>query len=183
MLLSLIAITRGSELHQFDTKFMAHSKEKYVFFFKGLVKHSKEGKNPPPVDYHSFPEEPNLCPVLALDQYTKITQEWREDNSETNLFLRHLSPHKSVSKSTITRWIKEVMELSGIDIKTFQTHSVRAASSSKFNLKGLSTRDILIRGNWSQKSTWQRYYNKNIVTASQRFQQKLLKGSFEEGQN
>ena len=56
MLLALIAITRGSELNQFDTKFMPHSAEKYVFSFGGTVKHSKEG---------SFPEEPNLCPVLA----------------------------------------------------------------------------------------------------------------------
>ena len=120
---------------------------------------------------------------MALDQYTKITQEWREDNSETKLFLSHLSPHKSVSKSTITRWIKEVMALSGIDVAMFQTHSIRAASSSKVNNKGLSTKDILTRGNWSQRSTWQRYYNKNIVTASQRFQLKLLEGSFEEGQD
>ena len=173
MLLALTAIPRGSELHLFDTNFMTKSEETYVFYLGGTVKHSRDGVIPPEVDFHSFIEEPCLCPVLALNEYHKKMKEWIS-KSDSKLFRSVLKPHKQITKSTITRWIKEVLKLSGIDTTVFQAHSIRAASSSKAHNMGLSTNDILKKGNWSQKSTWQKFYHKNIISASQKFQEKIL---------
>ena len=173
MLLALIAIPRGSELHLFDTSLMTKSKEKYIFYLRGTVKHSTDGKTPPEVDFHSFIEEPCLCPVLALEEYTKRMKEWKSA-SDSKLFRSILKPHREVTKSTITRWIKEVLKMSGIDITVFQTHSIRAAASSKAHTMGLSTDDVLKKGNWSQESTWQKFYHKNIISASKNFQVKVL---------
>ena len=64
--------------------------------------------------------------------------------------------------------------MSGIDTNVYETHSVRAASTSKTNLRGLSIEDILQQGNWSQQSTWQTFYNINISTPAERFQNKLF---------
>ena len=54
----------------------------------------------------------------------------------------------------LSRWIKETLKLSRIDITTFKGHSTRTASSPKVTSIGLSVSDILNRGSWSQKSTW-----------------------------
>ena len=129
MLLALIAINRGSELKLLDLSYMAVCKSKYVFSFGKTVKHSREGKTPPAIEFNAMIENINLCPVAALNSYITLTAPWR--NGETQLFLSFVKPHKAVSKSTITRWMKEVLKLSGINTDIFQTHSVRAASSSK----------------------------------------------------
>ena len=65
-------------------------------------------------------------------------------------------------KSTISGWIKEVLKQSGINVEHFKTHSARSVSSSKVQMSGLSVEQILKRGNWSSKSTWQKFYDKNI---------------------
>ena len=41
-----------------------------------------------------------------------------------------------VSTPTISRWIMIVLNLSGVDTKTFTGHSTRLASSSKVNAVG-----------------------------------------------
>ena len=152
---------------------MTKSEKIYVFYIGGTVKHSRDGKTPPEIEFHSFIEEPCLCPVLALDEYTNRMKEWIS-TSDSKLFRSILKPHKQITKSTITRWIKEVLKLSGIDITVFQAHSIRAAASSKAFTMGLSTDDILKKGNWSQKSTWQKFYHKHIISASEKFEIKVL---------
>ena len=49
-------------------------------------------------------------------------------------------------------------------LKTFKSHSVRSASTSKAKSLGVSTKQILKRGRWSSKSTWQKFYNKEIIS-------------------
>ena len=68
-----------------------------------------------------------------------------------------------MSSSTVSKWIKEALKLAGTDVSIFKGHSTRAASSSKAIKVGLCLSDILARGSWSSSSTWQRFYNKQIV--------------------
>ena len=173
MLLSLVAINRGSELKTLDLNYLSKYSSKYSFSISQTVKHSRRGKVPPPVIFYRFPEDILLCPIATLDSYIDLTKTWR--GKETQLFLSHVSPHKAIGKSTIARWLKEVLNLSGINTDHFQAHSVRGASSSKVSSKGLSVQDILNRGNWSNESTWQRFYHKEVETPARRFQDSLLK--------
>ena len=64
---------------------------------------------------------------------------------------------------------------SGVDTGTFKAHSTRSTSTSKAGLQGASMEEILKRGSWSNKSTWQRFYNKNIVEEGQIFQEMVFK--------
>ena len=64
---------------------------------------------------------------------------------------------------------------SGFDTGTFKVHSTRSASDSKASLQGASIEDILKRGSCSNKSTWQRFCNKNIVEERQIFQETVFK--------
>ena len=66
---------------------------------------------------------------------------------------------------------------SGIDTDTFTAHSTRSASTSKAGLQGASIKDILKQGPWSNKSTWQRFYNKNIVVEGQIFEKMVFKSA------
>ena len=42
-------------------------------------------------------------------------------------------------------------------------HSTRSATASKASTSGVSVIEILERGTWSNKSTWQRFYKKDII--------------------
>ena len=69
-----------------------------------------------------------------------------------------------------------MLDLAGINTNNFKAHSLRSASSSKVANLGLKLVDILENGNWSNESTWQRFYHKRVASASQRFQETLLSG-------
>ena len=70
--------------------------------------------------------------------------------------------------STISRWLKETLVLSGVTkILDFGGHSTRSASTSKAELSGLSVKEVLDRGSWSNESTWQKFYHKEIIKVGQ----------------
>ena len=48
-----------------------------------------------------------------------------------NLLLSYVKPSKHVSKDTIFRWIMQVLEAAGIDVKKYSAHSRKAAFTSK----------------------------------------------------
>ena len=84
---------------------------------------------------------------------------------------------KPVESSSISRWLKDVLEEAGIDIKTFKAHSTRSASTSKASLLGLSEKEILKRGIWSGRTSWQKHYRKEISSNLKNaiaFQEKVL---------
>ena len=84
--------------------------------------------------------------------------------------------------SAISGWIKNVLREAAIDTKLFKGHSTRSASTSKAGLAGLSATDILERGSWTNASTWQRFYNRQVEPSAEKYQNKVL--SFEqEGRN
>ena len=176
MLLALIVIPRGAETTMLDIDMMGLTKTKCVFTLKGLPKNKKNGKRTPVLEFDNFKEDSDLCPVKSLIEYCCLTEPFRRTNKETSLFLALLKPHMAVSKSSIARWLKDVLKWAGIDTKIYQAHSVRAAATSKAFMKGLSVPDIIKKGNWSQESTWQRFYNKDIKSVSATFQEKVLGG-------
>ena len=77
--------------------------------------------------------------------------------------------------STISGWLKNSLKRAGIDISTFKAHSTRSASTSKADLSGAPIEEILKRGCWSNKSTWQKFYNKNIIQEGELFQEIVFK--------
>ena len=64
--------------------------------------------------------------------------------------------------------------LADVDTKVFKAHSLRGASSSKALLSGLSVKEVIDHGRWSQESTWQRFYHKKVDSASKKYQDSVL---------
>ena len=103
-------------------------------------------------------EEERLCPVNALNEYLRRTQQRREgDQTKTRLFLSVVKPYKPVVKSTIARWMKTIIHEAGIG-ELFSAHSVRRAAATAAHMKGMAVSDILKIANWSSDNVFKAFY-------------------------
>ena len=77
--------------------------------------------------------------------------------------------------STISGWLKNILTKAGIDTSIFKANSTRSVSTSKADLSGAPIEEILKRGCWSNKSTWQKFYEKSIIQEGELFQEMVFK--------
>ena len=82
--------------------------------------------------------------VQTLNRYLE-TRKNRRDPSKTQLVLSYRKPDKQIASSTVSGWIKKVLQLAIVDTNVSKEHSTRSASMSKVNLKELGLSDILHR--------------------------------------
>ena len=80
----------------------------------------------------------------------------------TQLFLSHRTG-LPVARNTISRWLTEVMFLAGIDTTYFKAHSTRVASVSKAKRRGANPNQIILQGDWTNVSTFERHYDREIL--------------------
>ena len=64
----------------------------------------------------------------------------------------------SVTTSTIARWLKEILNLSGINTQTFKAHSYRPAATSAAFSKGCSLKNNLKTADWSSSKIFYKFY-------------------------
>ena len=111
-------------------------------------------------------EDEDLCPVKTTYQFVTKTAHLRKDLPEDHtLFLAYIDsnqkPTMSVRPTTVANWVKAAMGKAGIDIKDYQAHSIRAASSTKAVELGYSIQDVKKHVNWSLNSnTFENFYYK-----------------------
>ena len=84
-------------------------------------------------------------------------------NGQLQLLLSFQRPFKSVSKDTISRWLRTILQDAGVDTNVFKSHSTRAASSSSAKTKGISTALIMNSVGWKSETTFAKYYNKYVT--------------------
>lgn len=175
MFLAILSGQRCQTIHSLDINEMKIQNGKCTFYVTKLLKHSKRGNHQRPIEFLSFPENKKLCIVDMLKAYIKKTHELRKDSKCTNLLISFQKPFRPVSKDSVKRWIKLVMEMAGIDTTKFTAHSTRAASTSgAFNV-GVPIQTILSAAGWSQQSTFAKFYHKEIKS---NMGQKLLEAYF-----
>ena len=58
-------------------------------------------------------------------------------------FLSYIKPHVEVHSSTVSRWTKEILKETGVDVDIFKGHFTCSAFTSKACLSGISVYDIL----------------------------------------
>ena len=80
----------------------------------------------------------------------------------TQLFLSHRTG-LPVARNTISRWLTEVMFMAGIDTTYFKGHSTRVASVSKAKRRGANPNQIILQGDWTNISTFNRHYDREIL--------------------
>ena len=173
MLMGLTNATRVQTLHLLTVKGIQKMKSEFIIYVDGLLKQSRPCFNIDCLKFSSFPPDRRLCIYFVLKEYLKRTRLLRED-SEPKLLISYSKPHNAVSKDTVSRWIKTVMVRSGINIKVYGPHSIRAASVSKAYKSGVPVQQILKTAGWSNAGTFRKFYNKSVET-QEKFSHAVLK--------
>ncbi|VDI71102.1 Hypothetical predicted protein [Mytilus galloprovincialis] len=171
MLIALTNATRSQSIHLLKLSNMQKQKDCFRFKIFDLLKQSRPGYKNPEVILKSFPPDRRLCVYLELKEYLKRTVDIRSE--EDSLILSYIKPHKKVSCSTISRWIKSIMCRAGIDTSIFKAHSTRSASTSKAKRNIVPYSDILAKAGWSSSTTFGKFYDKTVTT-SDVFAEKVL---------
>lgn len=124
---------RASEIHLHDIKLFVNNSTGYVLQFGKNTKTLKQGKPRSPIKFYLFTEN-KRCVFVIIDLYLSGIEEYDEKQSQ---LLSFLEPHGSISTSTLSGSIMEVLAQSDIDPNKFSAHSTRSAPSSKANDFGL----------------------------------------------
>ena len=123
--------------------------KKCIFYIVDKVKQLRVGKHVKPLEFLSYPNDERLCVIRLLQQYLKKTAELR--NSQ-QLLISYVKPHRPVSKDTIARWCKSVLDVAEVDTSKFKSHSTRAVLSSHLAECLFKIQDILASAGWSMKT-------------------------------
>ena len=152
MLLLLVMGQRGQAIYLLSPDGMTVNTTSCQFHLLDHTKTSKLGQKCKPLVINEYTPDPKLCPLSTLKEYIQKTKPLR--NSAKQLLISFIQAHKAVSRDTILRWTKDVLNLSGIDITTFTAHSTRAATASKANAKDVLLDMILNTIGWASAETF-----------------------------
>lgn len=172
MLLCLTTGQRGQTIHKFDINYFQDLEDRFRITVREKLKQTKPGRHLAPIDLFVFKDDKKLCVVEYLREYLKRTEQYRKEHSQ--LLLSYGKPFHPVSKETISRWVKQVLELAGIDISKYSAHSSRAASTSSCKAKGLNITEIMKSAGWSNSSTFAKFYDKPMENSTSNFGSVLL---------
>ena len=102
------------------------------------LKHTNPNRPLEPLTYYKYEAEKKLCIVNHLQSYLEkrnhlVNEEVKE------LLITYEKPHKTVSRDSVRRWIKNKLTSAGVDTTVFRLHSFRSASVSKAKVNGVPT--------------------------------------------
>ncbi|CAH3035464.1 unnamed protein product, partial [Pocillopora meandrina] len=160
MLLSLVTAQRGQTLHLLDINLMSTYDSSIVFTFNKPLKQSNPRTQVKPLVLKAYTHDESLCVFSTLKEYLQRTETLRATGSQ--LLISFQKPHKAVSRDTISRWIRTVMQLSGINLDVYKAHSKRAASVSAAHRAQVPVQEILRKAGWSSAQTFAIYHDKNL---------------------
>jgi hypothetical protein len=111
-----------------------------------------------------FLERPEICPAKSLITYLNRTKELRNNNNVDDLFISFKKPHSRVSSQTLSRWVKLVLEESGINTTIFNAYSTRHASTSAARRSGVNLQLIRKTAGWTGTSkVFGTFYNRPVI--------------------
>ena len=142
--LSLLSIKRG---------YLEVGEDKIVLLPIGLEKHSRPGFLGGPIAIEAYKDSAKVCPVVHLKAYLERTSLLR--GKEESLFITIRKPYSKASTTTIARWIKAVIDMSG---ETGTGGSTRSVSTSTALSKQVTLEKIVKAGDWARMSTFKRHY-------------------------
>ena len=170
-LLCILSGQRGQTLASINTDFISIKDDTCIIIIPDIMKTTKPGFHVAPLKFLKFPLEPRLCMVENLERYLEKTSIYRGKHKQ--LLLSHAIPHNPVKVSTIRRWVTDVLQQAGINIKIFTAHSTRVSSTSKAKQKGVSMDEICRAGGWKNCQVFAKHYDKCII--EENFANELLK--------
>lgn len=139
-----------------------------------LIKTSKPNSSQPVLKLPFFNARPQICPARCLEVYINKTQPLLKNDF---LFVSYKKPHLKVSSQTLSHWIKDTLNSSGIDTSIFSAHSTRHAATSSAKRLGVNIDLIRKTAGWSvSSSVFAKHYNRPVVTDPHLFATTVLAG-------
>lgn len=127
-----------------------------------LIKTSAPGREQPILFLPYFDENKSICPATTLQDYLYMTRELRPTDAKF-LMLTIKKPHKVATTQSLSRWIKQTLAESGVDVSIFSAHSTRHASTSAAKAAGVSLDIIRRTAGWTKASeAFAKFYNRPI---------------------
>ena len=158
MLLALLTGQRCQTLHALNIEDMTVTDNHVKLRIKTLLKQSKPGKHLPELCIKGYAPDRRICLIKVLREYLRRTVDLRSPSKQ--LLISYVQPHNPIGKSTVSRWIKTTLSMSGIDTSIFSAHSTRSASTSCAKMQNVPLATILRTAGWSSSNTFGTYYDK-----------------------
>ena len=95
-------------------------------------------------------------------RYLEVTLPLRKGYS---LFISTIKPYNSISRNTLTNWLKESLRDSGINLDIFSPHSTRSASTSAVVSK-IPLDTIMRTARWKSSCTFRKHYKRPVTNDS-----------------
>ncbi|XP_043480226.1 uncharacterized protein LOC122509950 [Leptopilina heterotoma] len=161
-LLSLSTAQRLQTLVKINIQNIKNCDNELKIYIPDKIKTSKVGKEQPMLRFPYLHEQPNLCVATLIKIYLEKTKTIRETGVDSLLFT-FKKPHHPATAQTASRWLKEVMSKSGIDVTAFAGYSSKHAAVSAAKRKGLDIESIRLAAGWSKTSNvFGKFYNRPL---------------------
>ena len=176
VLLLLVTSQRGQTILALSLEGMDLSvSEEAVFRLKVLLKHNRLGDKLDTLVLKPFDECRKLCVVRTLRVYLRRTGKLR--GQEKQLLVSFARPHRAISRDTLARWTLLVLDMAGIDVDKYKSHSTRGATASAAKRLGLSLNQIMRHAGWKAVESFSRFYNKDLEKETGDVGQALLRSA------
>ena len=176
MLIALTNASRAHEIKNIDPTLIRDHGDTVIFPIAQLTKSKRQNKPNIAITLTVYAEDSLLDALTGYRAYMKRTAIWRQtDEQKHQLFLSLVNPHKPIATSTVSRWLREIMTEAGVNTDIFKAHSVRGASTSKASHEGLSVGQIIETANWSNATTFQKFYCRTLQQSNTTYQDTVLK--------
>ncbi|EIE91831.1 hypothetical protein RO3G_16542 [Rhizopus delemar RA 99-880] len=132
---------------------------------KGAILHFREAKETQVKSVTlGVIEDEEMCPVVTSLYFVQRTTVLRaclpKDHTLFLAYINEGSKTTSIRPSTLSNWMKRLMQQAGITTE-YKVHSIRAAASTKAIEKGNSIQEVKKHANWSlNTNTFETFYYK-----------------------
>ena len=155
-LIALATAPRAQTLCALNLDNMLVEQQAVVFTFSNILKTSRTGQCYSLKVEHFRNEK--ICAMHTLLYYINRTASLR---SSRKVFISFVT-FKEVTTCTLARWLRTVLELSGIDSEVYKAHSFRGASASAAYNKGCSLKTIISHADWKSDKNFKKFYCRNV---------------------
>lgn len=124
-LLLITTCQRLEFLYKMNVPNIVCQADKIVINFDTPLKHQRV---PEPFIIEAYKADISLCPVHCLKIYLQKTKQLRTEMPP--VFIVPRPPYSPASRDTLSRWLKETLQLCNVDTNKYTAHSYRAAATS-----------------------------------------------------
>ncbi|XP_045131683.1 uncharacterized protein LOC123516453 isoform X1 [Portunus trituberculatus] len=175
MLMALTQAVRLQTLHLLTIKGLCIEQDFIMVPLSGNIKQCRPQFNVHVIKFQAYLKDASFCVYGTLRQYLARTQELRQgmEQESYSLFLSFIKPHKAVTRDTIARWLRKMLDRSGIGTTRFTVGSVRATAASKAKVMAVPINCIMAKAGWTRASNFAKFYDRHVGTTDP-FQDAIL---------